>query len=339
MNNENLMGVQFAPVPELDVFESKKMQVSLVDYVEFNQSPSLPFTNTSPIVFELPASTELWTSPNIYIDFMLKVTKKAKSASEIASAPSGYLDVNKSTDKVTLSMLPFHSLISDYQVALNDLVINGKYGHYPYVAFVQRVHLTDEDDRKIHEALELGKLDSSTDLTETTGKSQQTRLTLMAGGRLVPLRGKLCGSIFDQKKFILPGVSISITLFQTDSSFRIMSDTDDEYKVEIVKANIVGRRYVCNSRLFMMTMEQLKKQPAIYNFTRMVPSIFQLPTGQQTGEKLLSLTNGLMPRALAIMLVDSKGAFGNFQISPYKSYIDPVESCYVQVDDKMFPPL
>mgnify|MGYP001053223354 CR=1 FL=1 len=334
----SIFDADLVPLQALDVFDNEKMYIGLEDSYEFKKQASLPFANNTPIIFDVEATSHTWTSPEMYVDVGVKVWQEATTELEKKQTDlkDGFIPI-KATDEMCLTMLPFHSLFSDVQVAVNDLNLVSRTGLYPFMAFFDRVHLTHEDQHLIDKTLELGDFDPedwSKDINSTFGK----RRRCIAEGRECFLRGRLNVSLLRQDKFLLPGVNVTITLHQTTPEFRIFSQLGKKLKVEITRAELIGRKVVSNPQLFQLTMEALKREPAKYSFLRMEPTIFQMANGTSTIDRQITLPNGAIPRTVFVMSFDSAGVYGSYKMMPFKTQLMDISEIYMQIEEKVFPP-
>jgi len=340
-NYSKLLQANLQPLQALDIFDNERLFISLEDCVEFKQQPILPVSGKNPLVFSLPATTQMWTSPEMYINFGVKVTKLPSSEAEkaLAKDATGYIDV-PSSEAFSLSMLPAQTMFSDCQVSVNDLVLTSRTNLYPYVGYLKRVHLTSQEETPLYEALEMSYFDPVGKVTEASNEMAKKRKAKVQTGKICYMRAQLFGGILNQDKYILPGVNINITLTQTSDKFRILSDVVGAvYKCEIVSATLSGHKVMCNPQLYLMTMQALKKQPARYNFVRYEPSVFQIPSGQSTYTRTITLPNGVVPRTIFLMTMKTESVYGDFLQSPYAmDTMTDAEECYISVEDKIYPP-
>jgi len=340
MAQNQLFDSEIVPVNSLDIFEKEKLTFSILDSYEFRQMPSLPYTQESPIIFEIPGQTTSFLSPNIYIDMTLKAKKKvqAKDASGNAIAGSYIYEDVLSHDKMTIDCIPFHTTFSSVQVALNGVKITNKNDKYPYLAYLDRVHLTDEETYLIHQGLEDGKMNEAGTSKDFDGTVQKERAGRIYSNQDYFLRGKLVSPIFQQPRYILPSVTVTIELMQTSNAFRVVCDeSSPTIEFFIDKIYVVGHRLVPNAQLLMDTMKALKETPARYPITRFEPQLIEIPKGAQHCEKLLSLPTSKAPRMVFLSVYESKSIYGDKLISAYRAKCSDIESAYIQIEDQKFP--
>jgi len=324
---------EIVPVYSLDLFDKEKLTFSVVDSSEFRQLPSLPYDNQSQIVFDVTGLQTAFLSPNFYIDVIIKVHKKVKGADgkvteqQIAAA-----------DKITLDSHPLHSLFSSIDVSMNDVLITNKNDRYPYLAYLDRTHLTDSDTYIIHSGLECGTIPEGGATNSVDGVVQKERLSDISGDQELFLRGKLVCPIFQQQKYILPSVNVRITLHQTHSAFRLMcSDSSMDAVVTIEKISLIGHRLIPNAQLFVDIMEELKRTPARYPITRFEPQTFEISQGATMGEKMLSLPSYKVPRMVFVTTFDTNAFFGEKTKGAFRAKCSMIKEAYIQIEDQRFP--
>ena len=328
----HILNSEIVPVNSLDVFDKGKLTCSIIDTYEFSLAPSFPFKNGSQLVFDIPASPNSFLSPNFYIDVVLKgktITKKTDGTEEKKEIAA--------SDKLTLESIPFHTLWSSLQISMNDVVINNKNDKYPYLAYLDRVHLTDAETHNIHKDLELGALNEGNTTSLYTGAQQDIRRNLISGDQELFLRGKLVHPMLQQNRYILPSTSMTITLHQTSDNFRFVTDPTAIAKaeLEIDRVHLIGHRLIPNAQLLLDTMSALGKMPAQYPIIRFEPQVFDIPVGVQTVEKLLTLSTGKVPRM--VFFSTFEGAQGSIGKSAYRAKCSNIKSAYIQIEDQKYP--
>ena len=89
--------------------------------------------------------------------------------------------------------------------------------------------------------------------------------------------------------------------------------------------------------LYEVITQALKGHDAIYNIRRIEPSIFQVSQGDSVAHKILTLSNGQVPKAVFLMSFPTKAVYGDVLEAPFKCSLNEIQSCYLSLEDKQFP--
>lgn len=302
-----LAGDELVPVRAFDIFEPDKKQISVLDTYYWEALPSFTFSDKSNIIFELPASNTMWTSPELILNIKLKVQRKKQTTDDKGNITGSQWENITSSDKnFTLSMLPLHSCFSDIILYLNNEQVTSKHGLYPYLAYFQSYWLIGEEDRTFLEGTQCAYFDERNNLDDVSkGSGTEKKMLEPQNKRRKPFfdgdEGFLCGKILIpfccQTKYLLPGVSIRLELVQTSSAFRAIDKPEgQECKVSITHASLCGKRKLANSELYVRSMRYLSLHNAQYSIDRFTICTAQIPAGSQLFSQNISLATTILPR-------------------------------------------
>jgi len=334
MAENTLFDNEIVPVNSLDIFDKGKMTYSILDTYDFKMVPSLPYSEATPVIFEIHGQSNAFLSPNFFID-VVYVVKKVSTATDGTETVSELA----ASDKVTLESLPFHTLWSTVQIAINDVIINNKNNLYPYLANLDRYHLTTEQEHQIHSALELGSINDGGTTTFYTGTKPDERRGLITGDMELFLRGKPVLPILKQPRYFPPSCKITLSLTQTKPSYRIIADSSVTYdvKFQMKSIHLIGHRLIPNAQLLLDTMSALRTMPAQYPITRFEPQLFEIPTGTKTCEKLLTLPTSKVPRMVFLSSFDTSGVYGQKSKTLFRTKTSNMTRVYISIEGQKYP--
>lgn len=330
MSEKKFFEDALVPVPSLDLWAANNLQVSYVDQVEFIQRPSFIFNETSQICFEIPASMSNFTSPDLFLNCIIKACTVDAQGKEH--------NIDEVDDTITLTNFITHSLFSDVEMRCNGLTLTTKNSLYPYIAFLHEQHLSSKDEFTLKEGTALAHKYGAKTISGTKGPGQKKIREAIANGNSILLRDKLHVPLLTQQKSILNNCTITIILHQTSNTFRFIDKhTTRQVKIKIEDIYLSGTRLILLDALYISMMNKLKTSNAIYPIKRFLAEQVQVPTGTTTVSKNLSLTTSAVPDYLFIMYVPTAAVAGDKSLSPFESNISNIMSCQVNYEGRNFP--
>ena len=142
------------------------------------------------------------------------------------------------------------------------------------------------------------------------------RKKLTADGIIADFEGPIHMDICQQKRAIPSGVQISIKLFPSDDSFRLYTETGNNYELEVVDAVLK----VCHLKLSPTTLlahnESLKVTPAVYPFWKSDIKTFTISAGSM----MFSTDDcfqGQVPHKLIVGFTSSAAYSGSYSKNPF----------------------
>jgi hypothetical protein len=132
------------------------------------------------------------------------------------------------------------------------------------------------------------------------------------------------------------GVEIKIRLQQSRNEFRLMADTDVEYKVEIENIFFKVCKVVVTPSIISGHDIALSKSNAIYNYTRNEIKSYTIPKGSYN-YNIEDFFNGDIPSRLLIGFVSSIAYNGSYKHSPYNFQHFNASYLAVSVDSQIMP--
>ena len=97
------------------------------------------------------------------------------------------------------------------------------------------------------------------------------------------LYGKLAVNFFSCEKHLVIGVTLRISMRQSQDDFAVVSeDAAKHYKVKIDEANLIIRKMTVSDNVVGAIEKTLLKTPAIYRHNEVITKTFLATTGQQS---------------------------------------------------------
>jgi len=210
-------------------------------------------------------------------------------------------------------------------VALNGTQISDSANFYPYYAWIQN-HLALSEGLKTTELTnELYYKDTKADdLTTSTNSGFKSRYEISKSSKSFEMLGRICASIFLQKRYLPTNVDISIVLRRNPPEFLFLSTTTSEtgvtgvpFKLKIEDAILYVRKHAVHPQILRLHQSHFGNgKRAIYPVKRTEIKSICLQTGSlgSTGDVLF---NGILPDILTIGFVSTKALTGALDKNPF----------------------
>ncbi|CAK1585275.1 unnamed protein product [Parnassius mnemosyne] len=108
------------------------------------------------------------------------------------------------------------------------------------------------------------------------------RQELISESKEIEMIGHLHGDIFNQDKFLINGVEMSVKLVRSRESFNLIVGSNDvKFKVCITDATLIVRRARINPSVLLAHQKVLASTTAKYPITRAEVKVLTIPSGVQ----------------------------------------------------------
>lgn len=309
-----------------DLFTTPPTDTSVMKRIVYEVYPP-GHLDDGPITFNAPGPDEEYTALILHcLELVVKIVKADGNNIEDA-------------DVVGLTNFPLHSLFSQVDVHLGDMLVTTSSNTYPYNAVFEKLLTYDKETFNSQFTSELCYLDTAgqmESLVDNTGFKKRKTFTDLS--RSVTLRGSLHVPILRQERHLLNKTSLKVTLTPNNKYFYMMCAAvkADEYKVKIEKAKLELTRLRMNPDIVNSHNMELQKKNAIYPIRRSVIKTFTISTGtmQETKENLFT---GNVPRRLAVGLVESTAFAGNVTKNPFNFQHFQLSFLAAYVDGERYP--
>ncbi|XP_035711349.1 uncharacterized protein F54H12.2-like [Folsomia candida] len=165
-----------------------------------------------------------------------------------------------------------HSMIHQVTILLNDVQITPPSTLYPYKAFMETFLSFGKEYTKTQAQAAL----YSKEIEPTTDDAGWiSRESLSHNSKVFEMRGKLRCDIFNQNRYLIPGVDVKIVLNRSPDNFCLLGKTPtagstlDQAQVHIVEAKLVVQKHTLFPSITLTHLKLLDKgQPACYPMRR-----------------------------------------------------------------------
>ena len=292
--------------------------------------PIATVTDTSPIEFFVPGS------PEDYIDLgrtRLVVTLKVTKADGTDMADDA---------KVSTVNLLLHSLFSQVDCKLNQKLVSPSQNTYPYKAYLETVLAHGKESKSSWLACEMFYPEEKdpTGFDPTAGTADEglkARNKRILKSRTVELVGRPHVDIFQQDKYLLNGVDLSLRFIRASKEFTLMGDDIANYNISMTDASLYVRKVKLNPAIALEHQKSLQQGiTAKYPLRRGVVSTFTIPRGVHSHNKE-NVTTGQLPRRIIIGFVTNEAFNGGIKLNPFYFQHFKVEYLAFNTDNQQFP--
>lgn len=229
-----------------------------------------------------------------------------------------------------------HSLFQQVKIELNDTVITPPTVLYPYKAFIETALSYGREYTKSQ--AQAGLYGKEVDPTVSDDKWKE-RQKICNNSKVFEVCGKLRTDIFNQNRYLIPGVDVSISLVRSPDSFSLFAEAPatgnlDACQVHILEAKLVVQKHTLLPSIALQHAKLLDQgHPVCYPMRRGDIKSFSMPTGtlQYTNE---SLMQGMLPDRLVIGIVSSTAVHGTYLENPFNFVQAGVRSIQVTVNSE-----
>lgn len=310
---------------ELDLFAVPPTQNSVESGSIHCCRPVSALTDTSPIEFIIPASSEE------YIDLshtaLHLVVKINATANQNVAPVNNFL----------------HSMFSQVDVFLNQRNICPPTSHYSYRSYIESLLNYGIDAKRTHLQTcmwykdDAGQMDTMV-LDEDAGTQNsgyETRKAIARGGRTFELYGQLHCDIFNQNKYLVNGVEVAIRLVKEKPQFCLMSNAAGA-SFEITEANLFVRKVRVNPSILVAHARTLAACPARYPITRVEIKTVSISAGIQS-KSVDNLYIGQMPKRCIVGFVSNERVNGTFGTNPFNFESFNFDYLSLFIDSRQIP--
>ena len=312
----------------LDLFSLPPTQTSVKDgqWVEYH--PLATLAPNAPIEFAISGATADYIDlKNSFLHVRANVLRAADGTRPAADA-AVFAPVN----------YWMHSLFSQVDVLLNDVLVTPSENTYPYRAYIESTLNYGREAKESHLGLALYYQDTAgqfNSLVPANNAGFANRQGHAVQGRIIDMTGRPHCDIFHQNRYILNGVDIKVRLVPSKSAFNLMS-ANDVYKSNILHASLFIRKIRLNPSVSLAHAKALERGTAKYPVKRVVVKTFSIPQGN-LGAVQDNLFLSQTPNKLVIGLVNSTAFNGTSAENPFQFGQHGLSFISLYLDGKQVP--
>src|ERR1043165_158932 len=295
-------------------------------YGEFCPLASLA-DNNAPLDFTVNGSGQEYVDlANTQIYVRVQITKRHGTA----------IDANSHVAPTNLLQ---HSMFSEVDLKLNDVIASSCNGTYPYRAMLETLlsygavakqsQLTSalyyKDTARGHDELDPHG-------TTLTNLALKVRHDHIAAGKTCDLVGPLHLDMMHQNRYLPNDVTIKIKLTRSKDAFVLMSDVQNPtFKLKIVDCKLYVRKVRISSSVFLAHAKALQVSNMKYPLRRVVCKSYTIASGSRDhiNEHIFS---GSLPSRLILCCVDNVAYNGSYKHSPFNFKHMNISSVKVYMD-------
>lgn len=251
---------------ELDIFAVPPTQSSVESGIIQCFRPISALTDTSPIEFIIPASSEEYIDlSHTTINLSVRIITTGEN---VVCAPINNF---------------LHSMFSQVDVFLNQRNVCPPSSHYGYRSYIEKLLNYGYEAKSTHLQTDLwykddaGQMATLTDTDAARNKGFQTRRSRSANGVIFELHGHLHSDILNQSKYMINGVEVAIRLVKQKPEFCLITNGNATF--EVTEANLFVRKVRINPSILVAHARTLSVCPARYPITRVEIKTVTIPTG------------------------------------------------------------
>lgn len=288
---------------ELDIFATPPTQNSIESGATLCYRPISSLRDASPIEFIVSASGDEYidlahTTIQIFAKIHVDGTVAAGSTADIAPVNNW-----------------LHSMFSQVEVYLNQKCVTPPSNNYNYRAYLEHLLNYGNDAKSSHLTTSMWYKDTAGKMGPVAGNTGYIkRKSLTKSGVEVEMFGNLHCDIFNQDKFMLNGVDMTVKLIKAKNEFHLMGAT--EAHVEITDANLFVRKVKINPSILIAHARALSVTPAKYPITRVEIKTITIPSSVQS-RTFDNLFLGQLPKRCIIGMVNGQAFNGSLATNPY----------------------
>ena len=300
---------------QLNLFSVPLTKTSVLEGELHELAPVRAPTGNSPIEFEIDGNSDHYLDlSNTLIHVQCEVTK----------ADGSPLSDTAADIKISPATNLLHTLFSSLTIKINSKEIEHE-SNYAHKAFLHAMLNYGKDAKNSHLASsywiedEMGE-EHTANLTGAQKTKIAARAAKLVGSKTLDMIGKLNSPLFNQPRYLIPGLTLQLTLGRNSPEF-VLERTeagDTNYLIKISKIELLVRKVkvhpsIATSHNSLLSTGRKVKYPVNHSETR----FFTIPQGTQD-QKIHILHNKQEAKIIIIGLLNHAAKNGSYTHSPFK---------------------
>ena len=308
---------------ELDLFCLPPTQTSILKSRSIEYSP-ISILGNGPVEFAVSGSGEDYTDlANTYLRVICKVLHSDGSV------------LQESEDIAPVNNL-LHSMWSQVDLYLNDMLITPSTNTYPYRAYLETLLSFNDSVKRTRLRSALWIDDWRGTREDNDGNSGHTRRkSCVRGSQLVELYGRLHLDLFMQERFLVNGVDMKLKLIRSKPGFVLMGERAD-YQIKLEQVHLYVRKVTLNPAVLLAHTKALNKTPVKYPVQRVETKTYAITKGSLTANHQ-NVFMGQIPKIIIVGMVRSESFNGAVKTNPFYFEHNSIDFIALHVNGEQFP--
>jgi hypothetical protein len=260
-----------------------------------------------PCEFKVPASPDFTDFSNTLLELECRIQFNEQK-DEDKGIPDG--------TEIALINNALMSFFSGIQIALNNTIVFSNNNCFAWTAYLDVLAKYKADARKSWlEASGYEDEKSSANITDK-GKTRFKHFIKSGTGRYI---GPIQHSFFLNRKFMLPGIEVVITLFRNKPEFVLLYQNDPKqprsFIVTFDRCSLHIVRKKLHSDFNLLMSQQLLKTPAVYEYVDIVLKPIIIPNTVFAVDTSI-IDSGLLPDRIEMVQLNQQAATGSLRYNP-----------------------
>ena len=301
---------------ETDLFSVPLTQTSIESTTVVEYNPISSISDTSPLEYLITGNGMDYIDPSS-IQLYVRV--------QIVRGAAG-LDIDNTHHIAPVNLL-LHSMFSDVEIKLNDVVISSNNSTYGYRSYLETLMSYGSDAKN-------SQLESSLYYQDTAGGDamefadpidqnclnnglKKRHAYFIRNNGSVEMMGSLHSDISFQGKFLPSDVNLRIKLMRAKDQFCLMSSAaNPAFRLKLLECKLLVRRVKLTSSVYLAHAKGLEISTAKYPIKRIVCKSITIPRGLLS-HTLEHICTGQLPNRIVLGLVRNEAFNGSYTTNPY----------------------
>ena len=229
-----------------------------------------------------------------------------------------------------------HSLWSQVDLYLNDMLITPSTNTYPYRAYLETLLSFDDSVKRnrLRSALWVNDWRGTReDYDRNSGYNR--RKSCVRESQLVELYGRLHLDLFMQERFLVNAVDMKLKLTRSKPGFVLMGDSAD-YQIKLEQVHLYVRKVTLNPAVLLAHAKALDKTPVKYPVQRVEMKTYAVTKGGLTANHQ-NVFMGQIPKIIIVGMVRSESFNGAVKTNPFYFEHNSIDFIALHVNGEQFP--